>query len=129
MHDLQQSIKKYLKERGWDNLRPADLSKSISIESAELLEIFQWTNPSLDDTKKDKKLKEKISDELADVLIYCLDMVTLLDLDAEKIVKEKLKFASEKYPPELVKNTNGKEPGTDEAYLKIKRNYRRKGLS
>ncbi|HBB49400.1 TPA: hypothetical protein DEQ22_00640 [Candidatus Nomurabacteria bacterium] len=55
MKKYEKHIKKYLKERRWDNLRPADLAKSISIEATELLEIFQWTNQSLKDVKKDKE--------------------------------------------------------------------------
>lgn len=129
MKDLQQKIKKYLSERGWDKLRPSDLAKSVSIESGELLEIFQWSNPSLEETKKDKLKMKQIRKELADVLIYCLDIATLLNLNAEQIILRKLKEISRKYPPKIVKNTNGKEPGTDEAYLTIKRNYRQKGLS
>ena len=41
MKKYEKTIKKYLKERGWDNLRPSDVAKSISIEAAELLELFQ----------------------------------------------------------------------------------------
>ena len=71
----------------------------------------------------------QIKKELADVLIYCLDMSTLLNIDAEKIVLDKLDYISKKYPPSKMKDTKGKEPGTDEAYLNIKQNYRLKGIS
>jgi len=129
MTELQKTIKVYLVERGWNNLRPSDLAKSISIESAELLEIFQWSNASLDETKRDAAKLKQIRSELADVLLYCLDMATLLNVDADQIILEKLKKISKKYPPHLMKSTNGKEPGTDDAYLNIKKNYRKKGLS
>jgi hypothetical protein len=55
-------------------------------------------------------------------------MAVVLGLDFERIVEEKLKHISKKYPPHLVKNTGGKDPGTDENYWKIKREYRKKGL-
>ena len=72
---------------------------------------------------------EKIKKELADVFIYALDMAVLLDLDTESIIRAKLAYAKEKFPPHLVKNLDGKEPGTDEHYLRIKTEYRRSGKS
>ncbi len=42
MNTLEKRIYKFLKVRGWDNLRPSDLAESIIIEGAELLELFQW---------------------------------------------------------------------------------------
>jgi len=44
MKDLEKRVFKHLKDRHWDNLRPADVAKSIIIEGAELLELFQWKN-------------------------------------------------------------------------------------
>jgi len=54
MKHLASEIKRFLEERGWDKLRPSDLAKSISIEAAELLEIFQWTSMDIEETKNDK---------------------------------------------------------------------------
>ena len=54
MKKLEQEIKTYLIERGWDNLKPADLAKSISIESAELLELFQWNDLSAEDVRNEE---------------------------------------------------------------------------
>ena len=70
MKKYEKHVRKYLEERDWDKLRPADLAKSISIEAAELLELFQWTNQSLAEVKKDKEKLEKIKHELADVLNF-----------------------------------------------------------
>lgn len=126
---LQSKIKKFLKDRNWDQLRPSDLAKSISIESAELLELFQWSNHGLSEVKEDTDKINEIKKELADVLIYCLDMATLLNIDAEEIVKNKLDIITKKYPADKMKNTKGMEPGTDKEYLKMKKLYRRKGLS
>ena len=121
---LQIDIRKYLEERNWDKLRPSDISKSICIEASELLEVFQWENLPLDEIKVNKNKIERVRSELADVLIFCLEMATLLEIDSEEIIREKLRKATEKYPPEKVRETNGKEPGTDEAYLAIKKTYR-----
>ena len=128
MKKYEQHIKKYLKERGWDNLRPSDVAKSISIEAAELLELFQWTNQSLKDVKKDKAKMEMIKKELADVFTYCFDMSVLLGLNTEKILMEKLKKVKQKYPAHLFKNRKKNvDAGSEEIYWKIKKEHRMKG--
>ncbi len=127
MKDLEHAIRTYLEERGWDRLRPGDLAKSISIEAGELLENFQWNNPSLEELKANPEKLKEVQKELADVLIYCLDLSVSLDLDTEQIIREKLEKAKAKYPPELFKNrTEGKDPGTEEVYWKIKKEHRQK---
>ena len=128
MKILEKEISKYLKERKWHKLRPGDLAKSIAIESGELLELFQWHNPSLEEIKKDKEKVAQIKKELADVLLYCFDLSVTLGFDTKKVILEKLKHIKKKYPPYLMKNTKGKEPGTDENYWKIKKEYRKNGL-
>ena len=128
MKSLEKNIYTYLKERGWHGLRPGDLAKSISIESGELLELFQWENPTLAEVKKDKEKLAAVKKELADVLLYCLDMSILLGFDTKKILKEKLEHTKKKYPAHLMKKRNGKEPGTEDMYWKIKKEYRQKGL-
>jgi len=85
MKDLENKVYTHLKARKWDNLRPVDLAKSIMIEGAELLELFQWENLSLEEIKKNKEKISEIKKELADVLIYCLEMSVLLGLDTEKL--------------------------------------------
>ncbi len=71
---------------------------------------------------------ELIKKELADVLIYSLDMSVLLDLDTEQIIKDKLDHINKKFPAELmrknVKDDSGS--GTDPLYLEIKEKYRKK---
>lgn len=129
MKNFEAKILKYLRERGWDNLRPGDLAKSIAIESGELLELFQWENPELEQVKKNNDKKEQISKELADIMIYCFDLSVLMGLNTEKILIKKLNSARKKYPARLMKDRNGKKPGTDDVYWKIKKEHRMKGLS
>ncbi len=69
MHDLEREVAAYLTERGWTDMTPADIAKSISIEAAELLELFQWDNQNIADTKADDLRMQKIRHELADVFI------------------------------------------------------------
>jgi NTP pyrophosphatase (non-canonical NTP hydrolase) len=128
MKKYEKYIKKYLKERGWDNLRPGDVAKSISIEAAELLELFQWTNQSLGEVKKDKEKLEKIKHELADVFNYCFDMSVLLGFDTEKILMDKIKKVKQKYPAHLFKDRPKHiDAGSEDIYWKIKKEYRAKG--
>jgi NTP pyrophosphatase (non-canonical NTP hydrolase) len=89
---LETKILSHLKARRWDELRPGDIAKSIMIEGAELLEVFQWENPELTDVKNDKVKLEAIKKELADVLIYCIELSVLLGLDTEAIIRKKLPF-------------------------------------
>jgi len=129
MKKLEEDIRKHLVERGWDTLRPSDLSKSIMIEGAELLELFQWENKELEDIKNDKKKLGEISKELADVFIYALDLSVSLGLDTEKLIRSKLAEVVKKYPAKLMsKNARkGAGSGADSTYWEIKREHRKKG--
>lgn len=125
MKDFENRIKKHLTERGWDQLRPSDLAKSIMIEGAELLELFQWDNKSPEEVKADVERMIKIRKELADVMIYCFDMAVVLGIDVETMLTDKLAKVQEKYPAHLFnKGTRSKEPGTEDLYWKIKNEYR-----
>ena len=118
MKKTEQAISEYLTERGWDHLRPSDLAKSISIEAAELLEVFQWTSLTIEETKADQKKMDEIKKELADVFIYAFDMAVLLGLDTEQIITDKLEQVKKKYPAEAMRK-NAKEEsgsGTDPAF-------------
>lgn len=126
MKGLEQEVREYLRERRWDTLRPGDLAKSISIEAAELLELFQWDNPALAEVRRSPERVAQIKKELADVLLYCLDMGVLLELDTEEIVRTKLEHAKKKYPVELFQGrAEGTDAGTEDIYWKIKREHRR----
>ena len=130
MKELEKRVKQHLEERGWDHLRPADISKSIMIEGAELLELFQWENRELEDIKKDPEKVEDIKKELADVLIYALEMSVLLELDTTEIINKKLDHAAKKYPAELMRKNaqKGSGSGADSEYWRIKKEYRQKGI-
>lgn len=127
MKELEKKIKKYLEERRWDNLRPGDLAKSVAIESGELLELFQWSNPSLNEVKKDKEKLALIKKELADVLLYCMDISVLLNFNTEKIILDKLAHIRKKYPAKLMRQRTEEESEATDIYWKIKSEYRRNG--
>lgn len=95
--ELTDQIVAFRDARNWKQFHnPKDMALSISLEAAELLEVFQWSGS---DTEVDTDHKmEKVKEELADVLIYCSLMAHDLDLDLWQIVLDKLKRNNEKYP-------------------------------
>jgi dCTP diphosphatase len=127
MKNLEKDILKHLEERGWNTLRPSDIAKSIMIEGAELLELFQWENKSLEEIRGQKEKISEIEKELADVLIYAFEMAVLLGVDVEKIMRDKLEYVKKKYPAELMKKNSKKGAGSgeDSDYWKIKNRYRK----
>lgn len=101
----QETINQVLKfrdDRNWKQFHnPKDLAISINLEAAELLEVFQW---SASDVNCDSKI-DKIKEELADVLNYCILMADICGLDMDEIVQEKIKRNNEKYPVEKAKDS------------------------
>lgn len=110
IHELKEGVISFIKEREWDKYTTSkNLALSISLEAAELLEHYQWT-----ETHKDKAEVEK---ELADVIIYCLQFAHKNEIDISTAVQAKMALNGKKYPAKV------KE--LDE-YLKIKTEHREK---
>ncbi|RAK06301.1 NTP pyrophosphatase (non-canonical NTP hydrolase) [Halanaerobium saccharolyticum] len=101
---LLKKIFKFRDDRNWSQFHnPKDLAISISLEAAELLELFQWNNSK--ETVENNY--QELQDELADILIYCTLMADKLDIDLDEAVKKKLEKNEKKYPVE--KSYNSKE--------------------
>ena len=84
-------IRKFSEDRDWDQFHsPANLAKSISIEANELLECFQWDEKNYD--------INEVKEELADVIVYCQNMLDKLGLDVDEIVNDKMTKNETKYP-------------------------------
>lgn len=95
-------VLKFRDDRNWKQFHnPKDLAVSISLEAAELLEVFQWSGT---DTLCEGKM-DKIGEELADVINYCILMADACGLDMDEIVIDKIKKNNEKYPVEKSKNS------------------------
>jgi len=93
-------IIKFRDNRNWKQFHtPENLAKSISIESAELLECFQWN---------DNFNKKEVIEELADVLIYCIYLADALNVNIEDIINDKIDLNNEKYPLDKSKGTSKK---------------------
>ena len=97
--ELIEQVVAFRDARDWKQFHnPKDLAISISLEAAELLEVFQWSGS---DTEADSEKKiKKIKEELADVLIYSLLMGNDLGLDISEIVNTKIEENNRKYPAE-----------------------------
>lgn len=100
MEHIIQKLKQFNSERDWDQFHtPENLSKSICIEAAELLESFQWSSDiNIDNVKE----------ELADVLIYSLILSYKMNFDVEDLIYSKIKKNELKYPVNKAKGNSKK---------------------
>ncbi|TCC97189.1 nucleotide pyrophosphohydrolase [Pedobacter hiemivivus] len=97
--ELQEALIKFRNERDWEQFHnPKDLALALSIEAAELNELFLWKKP-------EDANQEKIKEELADVLAYAILLAEKYNLDINEIVLDKIKRNGEKYPVEKARGT------------------------
>jgi NTP pyrophosphatase (non-canonical NTP hydrolase) len=107
LKELQKKAIQFRDDRDWKRFHnPKDLALSINIEAGELAELFQWkTNEEIKEMLKDPKKFESLKHELADIILYCLDMAEETNIDLEKAILEKLEHNAKKYPIEKAKGT------------------------
>jgi len=102
MTDLDEITKKLIEfrdERNWKQFHNSkDLALALSIEAGELLELFLWKGNEEAD-------KEKLKEELADVISFAILLATKHKLDVKKIVLDKIKLNAKKYPVSKAKGT------------------------
>ena len=92
-------------DREWRQFHtPKDLAISLSLEAAELLEIFQWSGADLECRDK----RDRIREELADVLSYCVLMADVCGLDLDEILNAKVDQNAAKYPVEKARGSAAK---------------------
>ena len=95
-NETKNRIRKFSEDRDWDQFHsPANLAKSIAIEACELLECFQWSDNDFD--------IEEVKEELADVMVYCQNLLDKLNLDENEIINAKMAKNEAKYPVEKSK--------------------------
>lgn len=91
LQQLSEYVARFNEERDWGQFHsPGNLAKSIVIEAAELLELVQWDDDSID--------VAAAKEELADVIIYCAQLAARLDIDLDEAVADKLQVNESKYP-------------------------------
>ena len=96
--DTLRMIHQFSADRDWQQFHaPANMAKSVSIEAGELLECFQWSDEPRDGDW-----------ELADVMIYCIQMADVLDVDLDEIIRSKMAKNAKKYPVEASRGSSAK---------------------
>ncbi len=90
--EIKQALINFRNERDWEQFHNAkDLALAINVEAGELLELFLWKNP-------EEANREKIKEELADILAYAFLLADKYGFDIKEIVMDKIKINGEKYP-------------------------------
>lgn len=98
MQKIQNLIKKFSNERNWGEFHnPKNLAMALSVESSELLEIFQWLTLEQAANLEGKE-KEHLKEEIADVAVYLLRICMSYDINLEEAIVSKMKKNELKYP-------------------------------
>ena len=99
---IKKKLREFSNKRDWDKFHtPKNLSMALSVEIAELVEIFQWSNNGGLDVAQNSR--EQIEMEIADIFNYLIKFVDILDIDLERVSLEKIDLNAEKYPINKVK--------------------------
>jgi len=97
---VQARLERFRDERDWAQFHgPANLAKAISVEAAELLELFLWVDGEGEDEAMAAR-REEVEAELADVLIQCLNFANATGIDPIAAVDRKIESNETRYPVE-----------------------------
>ena len=107
---LSQAIEKFAMDRDWTQFHsPKNLVMALAGEVGELIEIFQWMSEAQSqDAGQDPGTSQAVRDELADVQIYLTRLASVLGVDLNEAVQQKLRKNAERYPADKVRGTNKK---------------------
>lgn len=98
METLRDTLRKFNTERDWEQFHsPKNLAMALMVETAELIEHFQWLTQEQSRNLSSSK-KEKISEEIGDILIYLVNLADKLDIDPVKAAMTKIDTNRQKYP-------------------------------
>jgi dCTP diphosphatase len=104
---LRQRVSKFILDRDWEQFHSAkNLSMSMAIEAAELMELFQWQASDRKPLARD--IRTKVEHELADVAIYVMDFCNLYGFDLSEAILKKLRHNEAKYPAAQVRGKTHK---------------------
>ncbi len=108
IQELQASLRRFAEERDWEQFHsPKNLAAALSVEAAELLEHFQWLTEEQSRSLSPEQ-QEQVGEEIADVLLYLLQLADKLQIDPMDAAKKKLALNAEKYPVERARGTSRK---------------------
>jgi dCTP diphosphatase len=104
------ALRSFAAERDWDQFHtPKNLATSISLEAAELLQLFQWSRGQKGwDEVADPSIRSRIEDELADILLYVIRFADKSGMDLQAIAERKIVLNAEKYPSEKFRGSDRK---------------------
>jgi dCTP diphosphatase len=107
---LAMALRSFAAERDWDQFHtPKNLAVSISVEAAELLELFQWSRGQKGwDEVTDVSIRAKIEDELADILLYVIRFADKAGIDLDAVAERKIASNGQKYPAERFRGSDRK---------------------
>ena len=101
MEDLKKQIKKFIQARDWEQYHaPKNLAMALSVEAAEIVEIFQWKAGEESLTPDEL---EGLRQEIGDVLVYLLELADKYEIDIIQAAKDKMALNETKYPAKIVK--------------------------
>ena len=96
---LKNAMDIFLADRDWHKYHtPKNIAMSIAIEAAELMELFQWSNPTAKEVENDEILLNKVKDEIADIMIYAISLGLSMNLDLFSCIKEKMVRNNNRFP-------------------------------
>jgi dCTP diphosphatase len=102
---LQQALRSFAAERDWEQFHsPKNLAMALSVEVAELLEIFQWLTEA-QSAALEADTRAAVAEEVADVQIYLARLADRLDIDIPGAVENKLALNARKYPADQVRGS------------------------
>jgi NTP pyrophosphatase (non-canonical NTP hydrolase) len=108
MEELIRQLREFARERDWEQFHsPKNLAMALSVEVAEIVEIFQWLTQEESKNLRPDKLK-KMKEEIGDVMIFLTNLADKLGIDPLKAAKEKIQINQKKYPASVVKGKANK---------------------
>lgn len=103
--ELKRAIRQFACDRDWEQYHsPKNLAMALSVEVAELVEIFQWLSEDESYQLNESQLKS-LKEEIGDVLIYLTGLADKFDLDPIRCAEAKIKLNESKYPVHVVKGS------------------------
>ena len=107
---LAATLRSFAVERDWDQFHtPKNLATSISVEAAELLELFQWSRGQKGwEEVNDPSIRARVEDELADILLSLIRFADKAEIDLAAIAERKIALNAKKYPPERFRGSDRK---------------------
>jgi dCTP diphosphatase len=107
---LAEKLRTFAAERDWDQFHtPKNLATAISVEAAELLELFQWSRGQNEWSEVSvPDIRPRVEDELADILLYLIRFADKAEIDLQAAAERKIAKNAKKYPAERFRGSDRK---------------------